>query len=171
MLAQRLRRWPNIKTSLFQRVVFAGITQNSDHIWIISALWSSWHCTLCALNAFRVAPAPPSPHAPCLHCLSYCFHYLRMIPQSHQSTLILTLPLRPEKMGDLRQNLVKVYLRRPWWRSGECEGRVRVAKSYLECSPSGWNRFQPQIDRVQNRGTFLWTVINETSGRIIGSKI
>ena len=25
MLAQRLRRWPNIKTSLFQRVVFAGI--------------------------------------------------------------------------------------------------------------------------------------------------
>ena len=24
MLAQRLRRWPNIKTSLFQRVVFAG---------------------------------------------------------------------------------------------------------------------------------------------------
>ena len=26
MLAQRLRRWPNIKTSLFQRVVFAGIS-------------------------------------------------------------------------------------------------------------------------------------------------
>ena len=25
MLAQRLRRWPNIRTSLFQRVVFAGI--------------------------------------------------------------------------------------------------------------------------------------------------
>ena len=25
MLAQRLRRWPDIKTSLFQRVVFAGI--------------------------------------------------------------------------------------------------------------------------------------------------
>ena len=25
MLAQRLRRWPNIKTSLFQRVVFAGL--------------------------------------------------------------------------------------------------------------------------------------------------
>ena len=24
MLAQRLRRWPNIKTALFQRVVFAG---------------------------------------------------------------------------------------------------------------------------------------------------
>ena len=24
LLAQRLRRWPNIKTSLFQRVVFAG---------------------------------------------------------------------------------------------------------------------------------------------------
>ena len=24
MLAQRLRRWPNIKTSLFQRVVFTG---------------------------------------------------------------------------------------------------------------------------------------------------
>ena len=28
MLAQRLRRWPNIKTSLFQRVVFAGIAHN-----------------------------------------------------------------------------------------------------------------------------------------------
>ena len=27
MLAQRLRRWPNIKTSLFQRVVFAGLPQ------------------------------------------------------------------------------------------------------------------------------------------------
>ena len=26
-------------------------------------------------------------------------------------------------------------------------------------SPSGWNRFQPQIDPAQNRGTFLWTVI------------
>ena len=25
MLAQRLRRWPNIKTALFQRVVFAGL--------------------------------------------------------------------------------------------------------------------------------------------------
>ena len=24
MLAQRLRRWPNIKTTLFQRVAFAG---------------------------------------------------------------------------------------------------------------------------------------------------
>ena len=24
MLAQRLRRWPNIETPLFQRVVFAG---------------------------------------------------------------------------------------------------------------------------------------------------
>ena len=32
MLAQRLRRWPNIKTSLFQRVVFAGIGMKSaDH--------------------------------------------------------------------------------------------------------------------------------------------
>ena len=33
------------------------------------------------------------------------------------------------------------------------------------------NRFQPQIDRVQNRGTFLWTVINKTSGEIIRSTI
>ena len=37
-------------------------------------------------------------------------------------------------------------------------------------SPRG-NRFQPQIDCVQNRGTFLWTVINKTSGEIIRSKI
>ena len=29
MLGQRLRRWPNIKTSLFQRVVFAGIRQSN----------------------------------------------------------------------------------------------------------------------------------------------
>ena len=28
----------------------------------------------------------------------------------------------------------------------------------------GWNRFQPHIDRVQNRGTFLWTVISENIG-------
>ena len=26
MLAQRLRRWPNIKTALFQRVVFGGLS-------------------------------------------------------------------------------------------------------------------------------------------------
>ena len=26
MLAQRLRRWPNIKTPLFQRVVFVGLS-------------------------------------------------------------------------------------------------------------------------------------------------
>ena len=38
-------------------------------------------------------------------------------------------------------------------------------------SPSGWNRFQPQIDRVQNRGTFLWTVMSKTCPRIIRSKI
>ena len=30
MLAQRLRRWPNIKTLLFQRVVFAGKMSWSD---------------------------------------------------------------------------------------------------------------------------------------------
>ena len=29
MLAQRLRRWPNIKTSLLQRVVFAGIQRKT----------------------------------------------------------------------------------------------------------------------------------------------
>ena len=38
-------------------------------------------------------------------------------------------------------------------------------------TPSSWNRFQPQIDRVQNRGTFLWTDINKTSGGIIRWKI
>ena len=32
---------------------------------------------------------------------------------------------------------------------------------YLPDTPRGLNRFQPQIDRVQNRGTFLWTVISE----------
>ena len=31
----------------------------------------------------------------------------------------------------------------------------------LKSSPSGCNRFQPQIDRVKNRGTFLWTVISK----------
>ena len=30
MLAQRLRRWPNIKTSLFQRVVSAGLAPRDD---------------------------------------------------------------------------------------------------------------------------------------------
>ena len=30
MLAQRLRRWPNIKTSLFQRVVLAGMNVSTD---------------------------------------------------------------------------------------------------------------------------------------------
>ena len=38
-------------------------------------------------------------------------------------------------------------------------------------SPSGWNRFQPQIDPVQIRGTFFWTVISKPSPRIIRSKI
>ena len=32
MLAQRLRRWPNIKTSSFQRVVFAGIYMQSIYL-------------------------------------------------------------------------------------------------------------------------------------------
>ena len=31
MLAQRLRRWPNIKTLLFQRVVFAGWLTYAGH--------------------------------------------------------------------------------------------------------------------------------------------
>ena len=31
MLAQRLRRWPNINTSLFQRVVFAGLLLKVSH--------------------------------------------------------------------------------------------------------------------------------------------
>ena len=38
MLAQRLRRWRNIKTSLFQRVVFAGITHLCNHV-TVSSLW------------------------------------------------------------------------------------------------------------------------------------
>ena len=42
---------------------------------------------------------------------------------------------------------------------------------YPRPSPSGWNRFQPQIDPVQNRGTFLWTVISKICPRIIRSKI
>ena len=41
----------------------------------------------------------------------------------------------------------------------------------IVASPSGRNRFQLQIDRVRNCGTFLWTVINKTSDRIIRSKI
>ena len=32
MLAQRLRRWPNIKTPLFQNVVFAGGLQDEIHL-------------------------------------------------------------------------------------------------------------------------------------------
>ena len=39
MLAQRLRRWPNIKTSLFQRVVFAGLEAMSAKP--ISSLYKS----------------------------------------------------------------------------------------------------------------------------------
>ena len=34
MLGQRRRRWANIKTSLFQRVVFAGMTA-----WILSNIY------------------------------------------------------------------------------------------------------------------------------------
>ena len=36
---------------------------------------------------------------------------------------------------------------------------------------SCWNMFQPQINPMQNRGTFLWTVISKTWARIIRSKI
>ena len=32
MLGQRRRRWANIKTSLFQRVVFAGLSGKYDHL-------------------------------------------------------------------------------------------------------------------------------------------
>ena len=34
-----------------------------------------------------------------------------------------------------------------------------------------WNRFQPHIDPVQNRGKFLWTVLFKTCPQIIRSKI
>ena len=35
---------------------------------------------------------------------------------------------------------------------------------------SGWNRLQPQIARVQNHWTFLWTVISENIGELSGQK-
>ena len=44
------------------------------------------------------------------------------------------------------------------------------ATTFYALSPSGWNRFQPQIDTVLNRGTFLLTVISKTCPRIIRSK-
>ena len=45
MLAQRLRRWPNIKTSLFQPVVFAGLgysllVKDTSHVFV------QWHIQL-----------------------------------------------------------------------------------------------------------------------------
>ena len=43
LLAQRLRRWPNIKTSLFQRAVFAGmclhVVGGIIHIFIMHILY------------------------------------------------------------------------------------------------------------------------------------
>ena len=48
---------------------------------------------------------------------------------------------------------------------------IDPCSSRLWPGPSGWNRFQPQIDPVQNRGTFLWTVISKTCLWIIRSKI
>ena len=46
MLAQRLRRWPNIKTSLFQRVVFPGLltltheqsdVDDTNHLYVVES--------------------------------------------------------------------------------------------------------------------------------------
>ena len=48
---------------------------------------------------------------------------------------------------------------------------VALGTRVAQTSPSGWNRFQPQIDPVQNRGTFLWTVISKICPWIIRSKI
>ena len=55
MLAQRLRRWPNIETSLFQRVVFTGIVLklNGCWSWAKPSKHSTW--TQCWFNV-----GPPS---------------------------------------------------------------------------------------------------------------
>ena len=45
-----------------------------------------------------------------------------------------------------------------------------AAFSAAKQSQRGW-KFQPQIDSIQNRGTFLWTVISKTWPWIIRSKI
>ena len=44
----------------------------------------------------------------------------------------------------------------PMDRMGRLKGRIAPVAETA--------RFQPQIDRVQNRGTFLWTVISEYIG-------
>ena len=43
----------------------------------------------------------------------------------------------------------------------ECDFWIRFSRVRHVFSPSGWNRFQPQIDPVQNSGTFLRTVIED----------
>ena len=51
-------------------------------------------------------------------------------------------------------------------RAGESQRRACMLSVWHLASPAR-NRFQPQIDPVQNRGSFLWTAISKTSSRII----
>ena len=52
----------------------------------------------------------------------------------------------------------------------ECHSHgIETLVTRVKCS--GWNKFQPQIDPVQDRGTFLWTVISKTCPRMVRSKI
>ena len=49
--------------------------------------------------------------------------------------------------------------------------RIPAVVFTASTSPSGWNRFQPQIDPVKNRGIFFRRVISNTCPWIIRSKI
>ena len=59
------------------------------------------------------------------------------------------------------------------WRHSKCHfSQCQIFRIVMPNPPppSGWIWFQSQIDPVENRGTYIWTVISKTSPRIIRSK-
>ena len=62
MLGHRLRRWPNIETTLFQRLVFAGLSFQDDMMWVDRRL-NRWFCQV--QQRFSVSGISSSNSLPC----------------------------------------------------------------------------------------------------------
>ena len=140
MLGRRRRRRANIKAALGQCLVFAG---NALCWWDIhwrdirTMLVQCWHIV------YDAGPA-----------LYQHWMIVSYLPGSHRSDLHLL-------STDWKQRMPNIHPTK--WPNISCPVHCRreffsyfsVSRSRNWWSPSGWNRFQPQTDRVQNRWTFL----------------
>ena len=108
--------------------------------------------------------------------LSDSFEYLCYGSTAFRTIFTLTLVIRiwRLKTSDFDDQSRSPHCKGQCWATF-CETgptlRQHCVNAFVLPRPSGRNRFLPQIDPVQNHGTFLWTVITETLPRIIRAKI